>query len=1283
MATGLKKGNSYAQFGNMSIQALESEEIDAAASGEGVVAVGNNAYVTQFGTPYAGSQASPQQNGYNSNYAVIPPIQVPGPSEDYGVNNYQTQPILDNLVVPIKLKGISEQRPEILSLTNFEPYYANKKGPDKTNVGDFIEVSFAAQRMRFKSIQNLYNSLYEVEDAKKDLIRLGNQYLRDISDTRDVVSFMGKINRQIERIRQSFYIKNGDSFFDENDSANNKITAKSYKDFLVDEYHFSESGFLNFSNTKILGQFLYDATNTLRQYSPTLFGSNNVVSPSVNNYGASNDFAQPSVENPFALEGYSSEPSNQTVERSADRNYGKYNNKNIDITDGQFSFRMKLLNDIDFPIVGTTYYQFLDLLPASADDKMKLLSVLLSKEMRVSSGLGTESIADRLRLLGGDSVGDPFRYIIGEIGETISDPIIGESSLMSLLSYKQGGKTILPFEDRYVEDSNGTIYIPGKKYLADSILQGSTPFSIVNLQQYQTKIDETYPNALSLIRQLLDYGQNRVKLKPIDLFNDMAEDMLSSLKEMENSLTSENISLSPIWGEVSIIKNAISDSSLRHLLFQYVLILGMIGKTSGDIENANISDFYKEMSKREITKWGDLPAIQTNSDLGQASTSDTTAGIGALEIVAQKIINKISSIPSTSASNGVVPTSYLLDLLKSANGLIILGKMSDFVSTLIKRGKGIKEIFDEGLERTRFNRLNHTTLSVMSFEMYVAFIEYYYNFISEASTDSNGATVFSYDRSLLKNNIFILKYATAPVQTIQNTITQFLTVLPQFNFLVPLLSTFLGQKVKLQTEESIIGQIIKRLDKTFKRISSITSESVDFFNPSGPNSQLFNTIIEGVDGSDKVASLSKAQFILAQKALYDFEQNKSLSFLKKDEVNKNEVRRQSRRVRNIKKFPVFVDDSLMTPVEKRLVKALFNDSKYRKPKSDNLKIISVGIPSGFLDNIQSSIKTNEKRSNFIRNKEKDIISINVYRKSLDFEDIVFKPKSYLFEISRFIDKSKMKRFFDNNKIGPSLNVFDILSEKNVVEMTKDFDDFGKRKRETFDSFLQDSDYSFLSEEDKKNMVFNHVESHVLGLYLELLTGVSSNESDYLINKDMLEGRVDDDVKQRFKSLITLYVSGLSGQALTIEQIKESSPQLEELLNKIDDFRLDNNFVEQIKPLSLPGVSRSASIELTEDLINFLKLYTPKSLLTGGKSYGQRIVSPKMFERIFNLAIDPDDFEIDLNLTLETNAGTNMYKSLSKRGLLKTPTKLVERSSATNIHFEQFFVTVSTVGATEV
>jgi hypothetical protein len=359
------------------------------------------------------------------------------------------------------------------------------------------------------------------------------------------------------------------------------------------------------------------------------------------------------------------------------------------------------------------------------------------------------------------------------------------------------------------------------------------------------------------------------------------------------------------------------------------------------------------------------------------------------------------------------------------------------------------------------------------------------------------------------------------------------------------------------------------------------------------------------------------------------------------------------------------------------MRLIFNFPQFRNPRGRNLKILTVGIPAGFSSNFQAEVDINTDSFNDIADKERDIVRVDVYRKAINFEDIVFKPRSYYFELSRFVSRSSLS----NIDLIPGFSP-EAAAELGITFM-KDFSRRARGNDLNLSGFLFSPDYSFMTNPQKINLIYNHMVDYALEIYLKLKTGISTDETDYLINRDLLRGKIDADARRRFNDLITVYVEGLTGQPLTIDQLKDASPQIKALLDKIDTFRLETNFTEQIVPPTLPGVSRSKSVELTEDLINFLKVYNPKSLLTGGFSQKQRIVSPKIFERIFNLAVDPDDFEIDTVATNSTTAGSRTRNQLLKRKLIiqnGDVEKLAERSPTSEISFDEFFVTINTVGA---
>lgn len=1344
MPTGLHVNKGFANFGNINIQAVKSLSEDNNNGNLNVsnaAVVASNQIVSQNGgniSKNATIGLSPTFNQFQNLEITLPPILMqPIQMSVFNVNTLLISPILAQLS-PAKLRGLSEQRPEIISLADFGSIYEDAHGSELSDVGRFIKTSMAARRLRFDHIEALIESVQEVEDASKILEDIANNYAEEVSDAQRIVKFMTKIANTIKNIKRSLDIRKSEDFKDEK-FAKDIVSSLPYKTFLVEEYQFSENGFANFSNTKILGQFLFDVRNTLKQYSPSLFGSNDTPPPNNINAGVGGfQSNQPSIGDNFFNSNFSlGEAGQQTVERSADRDFGTYNTSQIDITDGQFNFQVRLFSNVAFSLVGTPFNQFIDILPGNYTDRAALLLTTLSKELRISSGLGKEGIQNTLiETFNGNETGDPFEFIIGSPGDTIADIPTGENSLCSLLRYvNANGDVVLPFESVYVKGDDGRVYSPGSKELADSILQSEEPYDIRKLKDFQRKLSGISSDAMSLISKLLDIGKKKPRLKPIDLFNDIARDFIEAVDLLISDLPNEAIALPGSWGEASIIKLAFSDREIKQLLFQYVLTLGLIGKPSeAQFGDNSVEPFFRSMAREELRNWGDLPAISQDRDLNSGTatilgnvfeslgiesqvagaveagieistvplskvpTTNSVAGYTVLAFIAQRILNKLKEKGDQNATPGTasVFNSEILGQLISTRHLVFLNRIADFISTITNRADNF--LFDG---KSRLNRLNHTTVSAFAFEAFLSFLEPLLVGISEPNAGSEYVDIVFNTQTLRDSQrlavLLLGNYKAYRDSGVlgglnpQQQITLFAA-----HQQAALASSTGSMKFKLEREETILSQIITRLRRTFELVDAVTTDAVSFLNPEGPNAEKLMELIDVQGGKERVAMINEAQFVLARKALRDFNAGEGLSLISKNIITYRSIGKPNRgkkyavrtngkawypfflakRVR-IKRLdiPVFVDGSVISSNERRLLNIVLEKPKFRGRRADNLKILTVGIPAGFSNYLSTEIGITEDNINQVLDKERDVVSVNVYRRSIDFEDIVFKPRSYIFELSRFVVKADLaKQEITTDKFREFLN-------DKSIEFMRDYSDRPRGDRQDQESFYENEEYSFLSKDQKKELVVNHIESFVLGIYLQLLTGVSTDENDYLVDESLLEGFVDDEDKERFNELILTYIRGLTRYPLTIEQLKNSSPQIKKLLSKIETFSLNSSITEQIAPINLPGtaIPLEQRIELTEDLINFVKLFTPKSLLTGGKIQALRITSPKLFERIFNLAVDPDDFEIDLDKTLATTSGRRMYAVLERSGLLDGPDKIRQRRKNRVISLDQFFVNISTVG----
>lgn len=1326
--TGLKINGGFAKMGNLNIQAVKAQsEVNnnGNLNVKKAAVIAASKVVAQNGGNIAKNPIINQQNNQFQNLQVaLPPLKLKAfPYKPKNNNNILISPIAAKLVVPPKLRGISEQRPEIISLSDFGSIYRSSFGSELSDVGEFIKTSIAARKLRFEHISALIESIQEVEDANAILEDIANGYAGEIEKAEKTVSLMTRLSDLIRDVKRSLNIReNSDLSFEK--YKRQSVRTDSYKELLVGEYQFSENGFSNFSNTKILGQFFFDIRNTLSQYSPSLFGTNTPPPPNLINANLNFQLNQANV-NDNILNFDLGEAQDQTVERSADSEFGTYNVKQIDITDGQFKFRTDLFRNLNFPIIGTAYNGFLNVLPGSTDDRLSLLIMALSKELRVSSGLAEEDISNIvINSFNGNEIGDPFANIIGRPGETITDPIVGESSLCSLLRYQnEENEIILPFESAFVRGDNGRLYTPGSKEIVDSVLQSEQVYNTSKLIAFQNRSSQISSDAITAISGLLDVGRRTSNLKPTDLFDEIGHDLVEAIELMLSDIPNDNAIYPASWGEASLLKMALSDREIKQLLFQYVLVLGLVGKP-GEIQfgNNSVEKFFKDMSLNELTKWGDFPVIDQDrdlnsgtaqrlntilenlgveepvdadietSDISNIKTSDSITGYTALAFIAQTLIKKAQQkgnqdqLEQNQQGNVFKASVILTDLSENlirTRHLVFLNRIADFIATIADRAPGL---FQDG--KTRFNRLNYTTFAAFAFEAFLSFVDQPLSGISAPNT-TDDYMIISFKLPEIKTNKGLLDNLLGN----SNNSSGFLQAIASVVVSSAALATPLGGvQNKLSKEEELTSRIISRLKRTFNLINKSTIDLLDYLDPNGPRSASLNALVEAQGGKERIAMIDEPQFVLSRKALNDFKNGEGLSLITKNIIkfknsgkpqrgSKYRLRGKGSSLLNLLKrvriqridIPVFVDGSVISSNEKKFMDIILRRPKFRGISSENLKILTVGIPAGFSNNLANEISVNEDNANEILDKERDVIAINVYRRSIEFEDIVFKPQTYIFELSRFITRTQI------NSQEINANKFKDFVNDQSIQFMRDFSRSANGDRQNLTSFLENEEYSFLTNEQKRSLISNHIESFVLGLYIQLLTGISTDESEYLVNEQLLEGFVDDEAKERFSDLVLTYVRGITQQPITLEQLKESSPQIKALLNKIDNFALETHFTEQISPPVLPGVGIDQRIELTEDLVNFVKLYTPKSLLTGGSVQALRITSPKLFERIYNIAVDPDDFEIDIEKTFETKSGAAMYSVLEKQGLLLSSDKIKPRRKNKTISLDQFFVNISSVG----
>jgi hypothetical protein len=175
-----------------------------------------------------------------------------------------------------------------------------------------------------------------------------------------------------------------------------------------------------------------------------------------------------------------------------------------------------------------------------------------------------------------------------------------------------------------------------------------------------------------------------------------------------------------------------------------------------------------------------------------------------------------------------------------------------------------------------------------------------------------------------------------------------------------------------------------------------------------------------------------------------------------------------------------------------ILKSLFQNAEFKEKKGYNKKIMTVGLPQGLIKNHIARSTANSKN-----NKHDDIIKISVYKIDLINNDIVYKPKSFLFEASRYPVRV------------PSLILSNTLDFSQIPTRNYSFFPDVDRQGESFyyDNNLGE-EYSFLSTTEKNEIIQNHSMSFLLENYLKIVSGLVLSENTFNLSSSETKALLD-------------------------------------------------------------------------------------------------------------------------------------------------------------------------------
>ena len=83
------------------------------------------------------------------------------------------------------------------------------------------------------------------------------------------------------------------------------------------------------------------------------------------------------------------------------------------------------------------------------------------------------------------------------------------------------------------------------------------------------------------------------------------------------------------------------------------------------------------------------------------------------------------------------------------------------------------------------------------------------------------------------------------------------------------------------------------------------------------------------------------------------------------------------------------------------LKAFMNEPNLCGRTGDNIRVLSVGLPNGLLDTLQNPPYVIGSKESTELHEQRNVVEIHIHKRDLEHEDIIFKPKKFLFDKTFF------------------------------------------------------------------------------------------------------------------------------------------------------------------------------------------------------------------------------------------------------------------------------------------
>lgn len=506
------------------------------------------------------------------------------------------------------------------------------------------------------------------------------------------------------------------------------------------------------------------------------------------------------------------------------------------------------------------------------------------------------------------------------------------------------------------------------------------------------------------------------------------------------------------------------------------------------------------------------------------------------------------------------------------------------------------------------------------------------------------------------------------------------------------LTRVVESRSRLQHEVALVGQLVCTVVTVMAALASSASKLSSFLR-SPPASKELGRIMTVVGPGDRLRALfTEQQVMMLGSTVADLI---ALARQKNVDVDGSGDASDDEEIR-------FLDDADATPQSAAEVEGAFGDPEFTLSRGYNKRILSVGVPHGMAERLKQVVDLRSVKRGVFRTRQADMVVLVVHKVDVQMSDVVFVPKRFLFELSRFPVRDSSRHL--PLSVRPTLHdaiasipTRDFGSSTGVSVTYPDPRDVGatsvKAARGSVFTF-SDADHAFLNRSERRELLRNHALSYLAEVYVRLLTGVSLAEHHFELDEP----------------------AHVVGQALMLQLVEARAAHVNDVMlarslrstTTDDDALLFTSHASAPKKqltgrastgatqraVQVDGMGDDARSVLTRDAKTLAGFGRSLTTAAGPLAVSRRLLAPKQFDRVFNVIVDPDEFEIDEAATARTPFGRRALESLVKQGevitsptsyaatVLRTQTNSREQMrlrsrdrGAGDMAFERYFVTI--------